>query len=134
MWFDDFIRIRASSGKNKFNKAAIDWTSGYYIASNGSILDNDLFSYSDLIPILPNTQYTISGLYSAGNTRIHEYTSEGVWIKQGADSSEREPIITLITSATTSSLRISMGQNPMNEEPIQIELGPVATPYEPYTG
>jgi hypothetical protein len=131
-----FVAVAAVAGKNRYNKAAINWTSGYFISSTGVVTAEGNYSYSDLIPILPETEYVAHGMIGQNGspTRIHEYDSGGTWIKQFGYATGLNPVVTGTTSATTAYLRISTYTAGINEDAIQIEAGSTPTAYEPYSG
>ena len=111
------------------------------VEQNG-IYENYQFNYTDYLPVLPNTEYTFSVRQVFNTTllnhRIHEYTENKTWIKQGANLLTQSGgtiggvvSVTFTTSATTKWLRINYVYNPAGENS-QLELGSTATDYEPY--
>ena len=88
-------------------------TTGYSIYANGTILTNEVFQYSDLISVEPNTEYLFSfhaGASSSYVTRIIGYDSNSSYTKQVAaivQSPNVDNSIHFITSGKERYIRIS---------------------------
>ena len=65
----------------------VSYTSGYYIAANGTITASSGFRYSDLIPVTPG-EYTFVDTKTGSSdmrVRIHAYANDESWVKQIAE-------------------------------------------------
>lgn len=83
------------------------------------------------IPIKPNTTYTISRENTTGNIRTRFYDKDKNYIEYGF-SAKVSPM-TFTTKDNYYYLRLDLIGDVTNlTEKIQVELGSVATPYEPY--
>ena len=144
IYYDGTQEIVTVKGKNLFT--TIGETKDKFLNASGveqnGIYENYQFSYTDYLPVLPNTTYTFSVRQVFNTTllnhRIHEYTENKTWIKQGANLMTQSGgtlggvvSATFTTSATTKWLRINYVYNPTGENP-QLELGSTATDYQPY--
>lgn len=128
----------AGGGKNLFDKTANDTNNGYisgkYVKSDGTTVTPGSgieWNTSEYIPVLPNTQYTLSGLSTVSSSApsIAEYNSNKEFITGRAYSNN--PSITITTNASTNWVRISIQQDRIDI--IQLEVGPTATSYAPYS-
>ena len=128
----------AGGGKNLFDKTANDTNNGYisgkYIKSDGTSITPSSgieWNTSEYIPVLPNTQYTLSGLSTVSSSApsIAEYNSNKEFIT--ARPYANNPSITITTNASTNWVRVSIQQDKIND--IQLEVGSTATSYVPYS-
>lgn len=113
---------------------------GSYINTSGQLVNDNLSSYSQLIPVKPNTSYTLScDLETATdfvqNKRLHAYDKDGNWIGQilyinyPAGSSGYKKL-TGVTPSNCAYVKISHIEQ--YEKYIQLEEGTEATENEPY--
>lgn len=138
------IWARSENAKNLFTTTGE--TKDKFLNASGveqnGVYENYQFSYTDYLPVLPNTTYTFSVRQVFNTTllnhRINEYSENKTWIKQGANLMTQSGgtiggVVseTFTTSATTKWLRINYVYNPSGENP-QLEVGNQATTYEPY--
>ena len=73
----------AGAGKNLLDKSTNEKGKG--INENGQIVSLASANYTQLIPVVENDTYTISGISGVSATwsrRLHGYDAEGVWVKQ----------------------------------------------------
>jgi len=107
-------------GKNIFDKSKV--TGGYYVDNTtGNLAASSLKSASDYMPILPSTQYVLSG---DANERIAFYNNSKVYI------SGLYPTANITSPIGAVFARVSLATANLNIE--QFELGSVATVYETY--
>lgn len=117
-----------STGKNLFNKEIT--TTGKYINSNGEIVEYYSYSITDYMPVIANKVYSYQG--------ITEYSEYGAFYDKN-----KNLISTFMESTIAENQKITV---PMNAEYVrftiintnndidnfQLELGDIATEYEPY--
>ena len=116
--YQDFIK--KSTGKNLFDKTTI--TNGKVIArTTGIETTNADYGATDYIPISGNTTFTLTGF---NNWYTACYDKNKNYIGYMENSS------TMITLSGTSYIRASLLLTNLNTA--QIELGSIATTYEPY--
>lgn len=140
--YDQFgtYKIPIKSRGKKLNDISTDII-GYYINVSGVLVYDGVSSYSRLIPVKPNTSYTLScdaeSCYSVHNKRLHAYDKNGNWIQhighinyQAYETGFKE--MTGITPSNCAYVRISHWTT--YENYIQLEEGTVATENEPYKG
>lgn len=133
IYTDGTVETIAIVGRNLYNESTRN--DGYYIASDGTITYNAESCYSALIPVLPNTNYTLSADKVATGTagkRIHAYDTGGNWISLIVGQSIVDTgrfSISGITPANCAYIRISVAKS---DECVQVEKGSPATDYVPY--
>jgi hypothetical protein len=116
------------TGKNLFNKN--DLYTNHYIALGGEIKSTDTWDVSAKIPVIPNTQYTLSGVIQVYNNIYHAFY----------DSNDKCLLTIAVAVGTTvmtapanaSYLRLSIRKVSEDKETVQLEQGSTATTYEPY--
>ena len=120
-------------GKNIFNKDAIDTNKGYvlnnYLTVNGDESGSPNYDISEYISVVPETNYTISGI-SGGNPSICFYDSEKNFISGSSYSGFTSKFAASPSNAMY--CRVSVPKE--NVDILQLEVGEIATAYEPYSG
>ena len=98
--------------------------------------DGDLHRYSPYIPVLPDTQYTLSVDYSQldGNKYlpIAWYAKDGTFISRPYNWSGAAYIHQTLTSPSNAAYARTSAREECYETSLQLELGTEATEYEPY--
>lgn len=134
-------KVKATrTGKNLFDGIGV--VNGFINTASTSNIISDVQSRVVFLPCLPNKQYTMSKL-SGARFRIgmtDSIPAVGVSLR-GIVYSDKASSLTITTDATAKYLVAFVWNevydtstwNDMHSS-IQIELGSVATPYEPYTG
>lgn len=128
--------IRYGVGKNLFNKNTLN--SGGFLNSDGSVFSTGNWSYSDYIPVRPNTTYTVSGQGVTASTNAYNcYYNKNKQITGNAyDIAAMGNIFTFTTpnNPEIAYIRVNMrtGNTPNPKDTYQLEEGSQATPYEPY--
>lgn len=106
------------SGKNKFNKSKV--SVGKVIHTDGTIIDNSIWSTSERITVRPNTDYA----YTAGIIAVYNDSGE-MLLRQDWN------MATFKTPATASYVYYSVPNDEIDIS--QLEEGAVRTAYESYT-
>ena len=125
------------AGKNKFNKDGTDSTKGYiynrYLMADGTEMQPTTGTWfvSEYIPILPSTQYTLSGLATTDSNApsIIQYNSSKNRLS-GEQYSNRTSV-TFTSYSQAEYVRISV--NDEQKDIMQFEQGGTATTYSPYS-
>ena len=124
--FDDIVGY--SERVNRLNYKELTWTngtrddSGEHVSSEGS-------HYSNMIEVLPNTTYTISGTISTATTwRIYYLTSNGTWISR---TSTLPRPYTFTTPSNCGNIQIQCAKID-SLSGAQLQYGDVARPFETY--
>lgn len=114
-------------GKNLFNKT-IRILGKYISAADGGLYTSSLSDSSDYIPVVGNTNYVFSGFIDLTGRDCAFYNSSKVYIS-GATNIVNKSVKTPINAAY---IRFTLPKSDVDT--IQLELGTVATAYEPYPG
>lgn len=142
--FRDFqFKDTIGLSKNLIDKAAMQ--SGNYSPVNGGEQPSDNWIRTPHIPVQENTEYTLSGHGPASTTaaRLCFYDASDTFISSvnAMGPGDTDPV-TFTTPPNTAYVGINVanavgiGLNPSDNEyanSVQLELGPNATTYEPYT-
>lgn len=139
MSFSDILKLRnlgkpiianplyKKVGKNLFNKNTR--ILGKYIsAADGGLYTSSLSDSSNYILVTPNTDYIFSGFVDLTGRDCAFYNSSKVYIS-GATNIVNKSIKTPVNATY---IRFTLPKSDVNT--IQLELGTVATAYEPYKG
>ena len=121
----------AGGGKNKFDVANVTFTDGLRNA-DGSHQTSSSSHYTSSIPVLPETEYTISGTLktSSANWRLYYLGESESWIER--TDSITSDIYTFTTPSTCYYIQIQVPyQRTLSD--CQLELGSTATSYAPYS-
>ena len=96
-------------GKNLLNPNGTKILNKYISSTGEYVADNQSYIYDDPIPVLPNTQYCISGWGegAVGYIRVAEYTSNDSFIQRTISDNSQLPLVVITTTSTTKYLRIS---------------------------
>lgn len=119
-------------GKNLFNKDNV--TNGYYINSQGELVEDEKSCYSDLIRVRTDS-FTLSGLATedAGDKSIHAYDKYGNWLAQidvqGTVPADADYSITFTNNDDYYFVRLSIYKSDTN---VQFECEATATEYEEF--
>lgn len=125
----DAVGNLISRGKNLFDKSKI--FNDFYLISNGTLGFNNLWCYTDYIPVLPNTSYIAWGYSNPGsNPSVVFYDSDKNYISGNAHLGHAPTFI--VTPSNCKYLRNSSLKNDINS--IQLEIGSAPTAYEPFKG
>ena len=114
--------------KNLFNKDAR--TLKVYIAGDGTLVSNGVWSISHYIAVLPNKKYTYQGLSTPGNTPKGAYYDENKNFLWAFTQLSGINVITIPERARY--VRFSINQDVSDYNTFQIEKGSVGTAYSPY--
>jgi hypothetical protein len=114
----NFSAAELQIGKNKFNKDTV--TTGYYVDNaTGVVYANAIYSLSDWIEVVPNTQYTYNlanriAIYDVNKTFIVGYNGQA----------------TFTTPSNAAFIRMSIRNENLNTA--QLEIGSSASSYQPF--
>lgn len=112
--------MRGTPSKNLFNKDAV--TIGYYVVSgNGSLSALAGYNASEYIPVLPNTDYRLSGT----NEQLAFYDTNKQYISGLSFGGQLTK-----TPANAAFLRLSVKDSQLSS--VQLEKGTAVTPYIKY--
>ena len=111
--------VEAKQSKNLFDKNTVTLNK-YVDYLTGNLLDSELHCVSDYIPIIPNSEYRISG----DNEQIAFYNETKEYVTGFVNSQ-----IT-VTPNNAYFIRITLYKTKINE--LQLEKGSEITPYVPY--
>lgn len=119
------------TGKNLFNKATV--TSGKGSNASGSLVNLDWCNVSDYIAVKPNTVYYMS--HGVGNSALCGgafYTTDKTFITYISSAGQRDANFSFTTPNSAGFIRLNVATDNLNTA--QLELGSIATAYEPYQG
>lgn len=113
--------------KNLFNKN--ETVNGYRIGSDGNLFADSNYFVSEMIPVQPNTNYTISGgSTSTDSSASAQYDASGQFVSRTLSTGWNN----ITTGANVLYIRFTTLQN--KKDTVQLEVGSTATDYEPYQG
>jgi hypothetical protein len=111
------------------------WEQGSYDSSGNNASTTSRIRTINLIPVQPNTQYSVSS--NGGSITVFEYQSDGTFVVQGTAFA---PSGTFTTAANTAKVKIRLSNNPTSTNVPddvskllpQLEKGSVVNPFVPY--
>lgn len=115
------------TGKNLFDKD--NCISGSYLSNLGQLLESSKFNITEYIPVIPNAEYTISGITSSGNNPSYCFYDKGKNLISGETHKGYLGEKTITIPANCYYFRDSI--NNVDIDTYQFEKGQ-ATPYEEY--
>ncbi|MBP9999547.1 MAG: hypothetical protein KBT14_02505, partial [Proteobacteria bacterium] len=117
-----------AQGKNLFDKNNL--YTDHYINSSGEIVSAPTWDISAKIPVIPNTQYTLSGVIQVYSGIYHAFYNSNDQCLLTITTAVGTTVMT--APANASYLRLSIRKASGDKDTVQLEQGSVATPYASY--
>lgn len=117
------------TGKNLWNPEAVK--NGYYDISTGAFVASANWRASELIPALPNTDYSNSGFNTTNgwpSGYALAFDSNKIVLQSWTS------VLTFTTPANTAYIALYTGRSTLENATPQVEKGSSPTAYEPYNG
>ena len=135
--------INGPGGKNLYDKDTIPLTNGLWGNNNTNTITKNSLGWYVIVPIKGGKTYTISKKNTTGTiylTTTEEYPANGVSLVNNWDGKDKVISQSITTNENSKYLLIGLYAGSPTDvqkeeciEELQVEVGPVATEYEPFT-
>lgn len=125
--------VECINGKNLFDLSTA--TKGFISMTTGIIDNNQQWTQSDYIKVLPNTSYTLSNsieLQGNGYFELTKYTSNKTWISSIQVAKKGDKSYTFTTDSNVYYVRVATYKLGELTNNFQLEKDSIATNYVPY--
>jgi hypothetical protein len=137
IWCNNGVLKYGQYGKNLLNLDAPGVIYDNYINNNGIVVNDGISTISDFISCTEGAYYTAQSIanVSGSNLRIHGYDENKNWVQMLAKKPASVGVITTATCqipAEIKYIKVSGYMTGHIGKDAMLELGSMATPYEPY--